>query len=268
MWDFEHEPHRSQLASRYQVEWMTPAQCADRLALPADAPGAADIGLVPVAALATTPGLRILPGCTIASKQDIRSLLLIRRAAQPLAEIKTVAADTSSRATLAYTQTIFRKWWNPQATFVPHVPDLEAMLLSANAALLIGDAALFALEDGPAREKRTGEALVYHDLSAEWIALTGQPWISAVWAIRESAIESQAALDEIAADFEHSRDRGIANIEALVTEWSAQLLLSASSIREYLTHNIFYNLDEDCQTGLRYFYRLAAETGVLPPYNF
>ena len=42
--------------------------------------GTADIGLIPTAALATTPGLRILPGCTIASKGRVRSLLLVRRA--------------------------------------------------------------------------------------------------------------------------------------------------------------------------------------------
>ncbi len=55
---------------------MLPSECADRLAS-----GAADIGLVPIASLATNPRLRILPGCVIASKGQVRSLLLVRRAA-------------------------------------------------------------------------------------------------------------------------------------------------------------------------------------------
>jgi chorismate dehydratase len=75
-------------------------------------------------------------------------------------------------------------------------------------------------------------------------------------------------LDEIAADFTSSRDRGLENIEALVAEWCARLPLPANTIRTYLTSNIFYKLDEECLTGLRRFYELAAETGVLPPYEF
>ena len=88
MWDFQHPPLAATLDSRYQVDWMLPAECANRLAT-----GQADIGLVPIAALATTPGLSILPGCTIASKGQVRSLLLVRRASQPIADLRYVAAD-------------------------------------------------------------------------------------------------------------------------------------------------------------------------------
>jgi len=91
--------------------------------------------------------------------------------------------------------------------------------------------------------------------------------IAAVWALREaSSAASGRTLEEIAADFTTSRDRGLANIETLVEEWSARLPLPANTIRTYLTSNIFYKLDEECQAGLRKFYELAAETGVLPSY--
>jgi chorismate dehydratase len=268
MWDFEHAPLREILAARYRLDLMTPAACAERLALPFEDPEAADIGLVPVAALATTPGLKIIPGCAIASKRKVRSILLVRRASQPLSEIRTITADTSSRASLAYTQILFRKWWNPEATFVPHFPDLDPMLDKADAAILIGDPALYALEERQNREERTGERLIYHDLAEEWIALTGLPWVSAVWAIRESSLEARGeTLQSISKDFIASRDHGLANIEALVEEWSARLPIPANTIREYLTTNIFYNLDEECMAGLRRFYELAAETDVLPPHT-
>ena len=279
MWDFEHAPLKSELALRYHLEWMMPAQCAERLALPFDDPAAADIGLVPVAALATTPGLLLIPGCTIAAKRKVRSILLVRRATQSLAEIRTVAADTSSRASLAYTQILFRKWWHkdhkhPAGTapaspsFIQHFPDLDPMLDSADAALLIGDPALFALEERQNREERTGEELVYLDLAEEWIALTGAPWISAVWAIREASIKAAGVpLASIAHDFLASKNHGKLNIESLVTEWSAKLPLPANTIRTYLTSNIVYDLDEDCMRGLDLFYKLAAETLVLPRYN-
>ena len=273
MWDFEHEPHMTSLAARYRLELMMPAQCAERLTLPIGDPQAADIGLVPVAALPTTAGLKIIPGCAIASKRKVRSILLVRRASQPLSEISTVAADTSSRASLAYTQILFHQWWNPNAAhkidFIQHRPDLDPMLDSADAAMLIGDPALFALEERQNRFERTGEELVYHDVAEEWIKLTGVPWVAAVWAIRETSLKASGrSLDEIAADFTASRDRGLANIETLVEEWSARLPLPANTIRTYLTSNIFYKLDEECQAGLRKFYELAAETGVLPAFRF
>ncbi len=268
MWDFEHEPQRTALAARYVIEYMMPAQCAERLALPHDHPDAADIGLVPIAALAATGGLKIVPDCAIASKGNIRSLLLVRRASQPVASILTVAADTSSRATLAYTQILFHLWHNPFAGFFQHAPDLDAMLAEHDAAMLIGDPALFALEDREQREARTGEKLIYHDLAEEWIKLTGVPWISAVWAIRESSLKASGrTMDEIAADFTQSRDRGLANIDSLVEEWIAKLPLSAEVIRAYLTANIFYKLDEDCRNGLKVFYDLAAKYKILPKFH-
>ena len=267
MWDFEHEPHKTELSTRYHLDWMMPSACAERLALPTNHPDAADIGLVPIAALATTPGLRIIPGCAIAAKRKVRSILLVRRASQPLTEIKTIAADTSSRASLAYTQILFKRWWNPMAVFLPHYPDLDPMLEIADAAMLIGDPALYALEERQNQEERTGEELIYHDLAEEWIALTGAPWVSAVWAIRESSLDaSERTLEEIAADFTASRDRGLANIETLVEEWTARMAIPANTIRTYLTSNIFYYLDSECLEGMKTFYTYAAEQGILPPY--
>lgn len=257
MWDFEHPPLNAELAERYEINWMLPSQCADELAA-----GTADIGLVPIAALATTPGLRILPGCTVASKKRVRSLLLVRRAAQPLADIRSVAADTASRTTLAYARIMFHRWNNPEVLFVPMAADLDAMLDHADAAIMIGDPALMALEERANRFERTSEVLVYHDLAEEWRALTGLPFVSAVWGLADGR-----PLDEsIAADFVHSRDHGLQNIDVLVANWSRQLPLSEGTIRSYLTTNIHYVLDEECVEGMRGFFRMAAETGVLPEY--
>ncbi|MGA8743874.1 MAG: menaquinone biosynthesis protein [Terracidiphilus sp.] len=259
MWDFEHPPLNAELAQRYEVSWMLPSECADQLAS-----GAADIGLVPIASLATTPGLRILPGCTIASKGRVRSLLLVRRANQPLEKLHSVAADTASRTTLAYARILFHKWGNAEVPFIPMAADLDAMLDRADAAILIGDPALMALEERANRFERTGEELVYHDLAEEWKTLTGLPFVSAVWGLAGGSL-----LDEgIYRDFIQSRDHGLQNIDALVEQWSRQLPLSEGTIRSYLTTNIHYVLDEECVEGMRGFFRMAVKTGVLPEYEF
>jgi chorismate dehydratase len=258
MWDFEHSPLKSELANRYQIEWMLPSECADRLVS-----DEADIGLVPIAALATTPGLRVLPGCTIASKGRVRSLLLVRRASQPLAALRSVAADTASRTTLAYARILFHKWGNSDVPFLPMTAELDAMLDRADAAIVIGDPALLALEERANRLERTGEGLVYHDLAEEWNALTHLPFVSAVWAAAPAC-----PLDEnVVEDFIRSRDHGLQNIESVVIEWSRKFPISAETIHAYLTTNIHYILDEECVRGMKGFFRLAAEDGVLPEYN-
>jgi len=265
MWDFEHPPLNAELAQRYEINWMLPSQCADELAA-----GTVDIGLVPIAALATTPGLHILPGCTIASKGRVRSLLLVRREKQILAKIRTVAADTASRTTIAYTQILFHRWGNDDVHLMPMAADLDSMLEHADAAIVIGDPALMALEERANRFERTGEELVYHDLAEEWRNMTGLPFVSAVWgATALSVAASGGPLDEsIAGDFIKSRDHGLENIDALVGHWSRRLPLSEETIRSYLTTNIHYVLDEECIEGMRGFFRMAVETGVLPTYEF
>src|SRR5271168_2391587 len=204
MWDFEHEPEGSRLARHYEIRYSAPSRCAEDLFT-----GYADIGLVP-AAYAIDPTMRILPGCEIASKAHIRSILLVTGARGPEAA-STVAMDTSSLTSAAYTEILFRKYWNPEAKFIPFAPALDAMLEAADAALLIGDPALLALEDSQARFDRTGETLLYYDLGHEWMSRTGVPWVSAFWALRGAALEeSPLPPDVLIADFVTSRNKGLA----------------------------------------------------------
>jgi chorismate dehydratase len=262
MWDFEHPPLAEEIAARCQVDYMLPSECADRLAS-----GAADIGLAPVASLAVVPGLHILPGCTIASKGHVRSLLLVRRAGQPLTTLRTVAADTASRTTIAHARILFHQWGNRSIEFVPMPSDVDVMLERADAAIIIGDPALLALEERFNREERTGEELVYHDLAEEWRALTGLPFVSAVWAATATAWDR--VLDgRVGEDLIRSRDHGLENIEALVAEWSKRLPLPDDVLRSYFTSNIHYVLDEECVEGMRCFFRMGADLGILPAYEF
>jgi chorismate dehydratase len=268
MWDFEHPPEQQRLLERYQLHSTMPSQCAEELSS-----GRADIGLVPVAAYATTPGLAIVPGCTVASLDHVRSILLVVRAPLGLDAVRRVAADTASRSSNAFARTILRKFYGNAAEFVPHAPDVDGrlgtMLARCDAAVLIGDPALRALEDREAREARTGERLTYIDLAHEWKQQTGLPWVSAFWAVRPEAIQDSAlSATEIVEDFQRSRDHGLAHIEDLVAEWTPRMAgppaVPAATIRQYLGHNIHYVLDDACLAGLDLFYRLAAEMDVLP----
>jgi chorismate dehydratase len=273
MWDFEHPPLNAQLSLRYRIDRMLPSECADRLATGDADPRHADIGLVPIAALAQNPALRILPGCTIASRNRVRSLLLVHRANQQLRALRSIAADKASLTTLAYARILLHHWGNSNVPFIPASADLDAMLELADAAILIGDPALLALEEQANRFERTREPLVYLDLAHEWHALTGLPFVSAVWAAAPDNFTDARELnaetwDSIATDFIQSRIHGLESIDALVAEWSNKLPIPEETVRTYLTTNVHYVLDEECLEGMRVFFRMAAELSILPEYTF
>ena len=284
MWHFEHQPEAERLARRYAIEKMTPAECAARLER-----GEAELGLIPIASYAALPGLAIVPGCTIASLGSIRSILLVVRAGaaglsahgpdlidrtesepdQPapdvleaIRSVRSVALDTASRTSAMYTRILFRKYWRGEPGFLPHKADLDSMLETADAALLIGDPALFALEDRAARERRTGERLFYLDLGQAWRQQTGLPWVSAFWAAREAALPPSEART-LTDDLQASRDAGLAHLPELAAEWSTRLRLPLSTVRTYLGRNIHYVLDEPCLSGIARFYADAAECGLI-----
>ena len=260
MWDFEHEPRSSELLERYEIISSTPAECAQRLRS-----GTADIGLVPVAAYAELPGVGIIPRCAIASLDEVRSILLVVRHPDGVSGVKRVALDTASMTSSTYTRILFHKLWQTRPEFVPHSADLDAMLGIADAAMLIGDPALLALEDCEQRERRTGERLEYLDLDHEWRAWTGTAWVSAFWAVREDALtRTGVTATQVVEDFERSRDRGLDHLDQIVEEWSRRIALPASTIRAYLYDNIHYFLDDVCLDGLDLFYRYAEECGALP----
>ncbi len=260
MWDFEHDPEQSRLAERYSIHRTMPSECAAELAN-----GTADIGLIPIASYATIPGLAVIPGCTIASIDRVRSILLVVRQSPGVHAVKTVAADTSSLTSVAYTQILFRRVWQAAPEFIPHPPNLDQMLSRCDAALLIGDPALAALEDAMIRETRTGERLEYIDLAHEWRQHTSTPWVSAFWAVRQQALPSESrAITSVVDDFLHSRDHGLRHIGDIAAEWTTKIALSQDAIRRYLTENIHYVLDQDCRDGMSLFFEYAAQCGALP----
>lgn len=257
MWDFEHPPLDAVLARRYQLHYTLPAQCADELLA-----GRADLGLIPIASL--TPELAIVPGCVIASLDHVLSIQLIVKAGFTLGTVRTVAADTASRSSLAYAEILFRKFHGNRPAFVPVPADHVAMLREADAAVLIGDPALLALENRVAIEGQVG-ACTWHDLAHEWRLLTGLPWVAAVWAVRSEALgASQITPEQLAEDLNRSRLNGLENIDALADEWAPRIALSKAAIRSYLTRNIHYNLDDNCIRTIRTFRQYAEELGVLP----
>ena len=273
LYNFEHEPAATRLAQQYALHSTSPSACAAELHA-----GAADLGLIPIAAL--TPELRIVPGCAIASLDQVRSILLLVKnpgrlpTQEALTRVSSVAADSASRSSVAYARILFERFHATHPVFVEQSADPLAMLAAADAALLIGDPALLAREHRDAidgvSESTHAAPLLWLDLAQMWRERTGLPWVAAVWAVRPAALVSRGQAGgpdaaQLIADLNGSRDAGLAHIEDLVQEWTPRLALPAETIRTYLTRNIYYYLNNDCLQAIKLFRSLAAEIGALPP---
>ncbi len=257
MWDFEHAPLAAELAANYSLHYTQPSQCATELLA-----NRADLGLIPIASL--TPELAVVPGCTIASLDEVRSIQLIVKSPHTLNSVKTVSADTASRSSLAYAEILFRKFANNRPVFLPAPADPIAMLQQTDAAVLIGDPALLALERREQIEAVVGPCQ-WFDLAHEWRIRTNLPWVAAVWAVRPEALgPPRLTAAQLVEDLEASRNHGLLHIEDLVEQWTPRIDLSPKVIRHYLSHNIHYVLNTDCIRAIELFRQYAAEVDVLP----
>lgn len=239
IWDFEH----GAAGPDFDVDYTLPSVCAEALRT-----GAADIGIIPVIAYPTIPGLVVLPDISIASKRSVRSILLVSKL--PVEEIQTVAADTASRTSVALARVLFCKWFGGPRHFTPMNPDLDSMLARCDAALLIGD---------PALTVDRARYLTY-DLAEEWHRATGKPMVFAFWAAR-----AESAHPELARIFRDSRDHGLQpeSLRAIARQWAPRVGISEAAVIAYLTQNIDYSLDAENLEGLDLFYRYATDCGVI-----
>lgn len=226
----------------YDLAFTTPACCADDIEA-----GRADIGIIPSIEYQRIAGLKVLPGLSIASKKRVRSVLLLSRV--PVEKVRSVALDTSSRTSAALVRVLFAKFYGIEVAARSSAPDPAAMLDVADAALLIGDPALL----------YEGDAQVF-DLAVEWKRFTGLPFVFALWAFRPR----NGGSETFRRDFQASRDQGLAHLDEIAAEWAPRLGITAAAVRIYLTENIDYTLDEENLAGLKLFFELAHEVGVIP----
>lgn len=256
MWDLEY----GEAGHNFDISYTIPSACARALK-----EGTADIGIIPAAAYAQIPNLKVIPDIAIASRQPVRSILLVSRV--PLEKIRTIALDTSSMTSVALTKILFAKWLGGGREFKSMAPKVDQMLDACDAGLLIGDPAL--------QVDRSRYFTL--DLAEEWIRYTGKPFVFAFWAVRAAALEERGSHDasplDLTSIFQHSRNHGLEleNLHHIACEWGPRLAISVQDVRSYLTENIYYHLDDPCLEGLQLFYRYAAEISALslaPPLRF
>lgn len=209
--------------------------------------GHIDLGMVPSITWLDRPGDLIVPGVCIGSEGPVASVALFSR--RDMTDVRTVALDASSRTSAALVRILCRRYFAIDPVFLTQPPDVSAMLGRADAALLIGDPALFL--------DHRALGLTKIDLGELWTDMTGLPFVWAFWSGRAGA-----ASPAVVARLHEAADRGRADIDRIAADYCRPYPARVPVAREYLRHNMRYGLGPREVEALRIYYREVGALGL------
>jgi len=125
--------------------------------------------------------------------------------------------------------------------------------------VLIGDAALRARTDAPAR------GLVVTDLGEAWREWTGLPMVFAVWAVRRDfAAANPGVVKEVHEAFLASRELCLAELDTVAAAAARWEPFPAGELADYF-RVLDFSLGARQIAGVREFAARAAAAGAVPP---
>jgi chorismate dehydratase len=225
----------------FRLRFDVPSKCAALLH-----EGSIDVGMIPSIEYLRGHDYRIVPAIGIISNGPVASVALFTTT--PIPAIRTIAADSSSRTSNGLLRVLCAERFGIDPEFHPMAPEPELMLRRCDAALLIGDPALFLEHEALGAEKV--------DLGEQWASMTGLPFVWAFWAGRPGAL-SRAAVKALTS----ARDEGVAESDSIAEMYCGPA--RAARGKAYLRENIYYVLGDREEAGLRKYYELADRHGVV-----
>lgn len=233
-------------APNVQLSIDYPSVLADRLA-----DGDLDVALIPSIEYlrGVDRGYEIIPGFAIAARGPVRSVRLFSRV--PLRRIRRLALDEGSRTSQALCRVWLAHEHGVRPASVETLPmGVPAEESTADAVMLIGDRAM---------RDPAGSFVATVDLSEAWYAMTGLPFVFALWVAR-AGVDLGDLPDRLAL----SRADGLAHADELADEHAPRLGLAHASCVDYLTRVLSFELGSPEIAGLRRFAREAAALGLAP----
>ena len=221
--------------------------------------GDLDIGPISlVEYLRNADDLLLLPNLAVGSDGPVLSVNLV--STRPPAELdgRPVALGSTSRTGVLLAQMLLSERYAAEPEYFRCPPELNQMLLEADAAVLIGDPALRAMYEAPAR------GLEVIDLAEAWKQWTGLPMVFAVWAVRkEFAAAHPGMVKEVHEAFQRSRDLCLGELDEVAEAAARWEPFDAETLATYF-RALDFSLGERQIAGVREFARLAAARGEAP----
>ena len=214
--------------------------------------GSLDIGPISlVEYLRNASELVLLPDIAIGSDGPVLSVNLVSQVPLSSLDGRRVALGSTSRTSVRLARMWLEQVHGVRPSYFTCPPDLTTMLLEADAAVLIGDAALRATHDAP------GLGLAVHDLGAAWRDWSGLPMVFAVWAARRSyAAANPGLVKDVHAAFLRSRDDALAHVSEVAAAAARWETFDAATLATYF-RTLDFSLGPRQVAGLREFGRRA-----------
>lgn len=203
-----------------------------------------DMALIPSIEYARNPDAMIVPAVCIASLGNVETVLMFSEMA--MEDVESVCVDPRSRTSVAMLKILFKELYNKEPSMVIEEEDPAMMLRSADAGLVIGDAA-FSID----RKK-----YVVYDLGELWFKLSGRPFVHAVLCARRGD-----KWDRAIAAIEEAKQVGLAHRENVAHE-EAKGHRQIDRVLDYLNKRIRYDLGEEEKSGLSRFLEMAKDMGL------
>jgi len=220
--------------------------------------GELDIGPISlVEYLRHADDLLLLPDLAVGSDGPVLSVNLVSQVPLNTLDGRRVALGSTSRTSVLLARMWLSEVQGVHPDYFSCPPDLSTMLLEADAAVLIGDAALRATHDAP------GRGLSVYDLGQVWRDWTGLPMVFAVWAVRRDYAEANPGLvKDVHGAFIRSRDDALAHVDEVATQAARWEAFDAATLGAYF-RTLDFSLGARQLAGLVEFARRAAAVGAV-----
>lgn len=227
--------------SGYTLSLDIPSVCAEKLRT-----NQVDLGLAPVAIIPELGEHYILPDFCIGANGPVLTVMLYSDV--PLKDIRTIYLDYQSRTSALLVQILAKNWWKISPAWIQAKEGYEKKIKGSIAGLIIGDRNFFPAD---AQNPADSRHKYFYDLSEEWKAYTGLPFVFACWIANKKLEESTLIALHKALKF------GIDNRDKILKDLSGQI--DEKTIKNYLYNCINYSFDRQKQEAMKLFLKLGKE---------
>ena len=178
--------------------------------------GEADLGIIPVAVLATLPEYHIISDYCIGSDGAVNSVFIFSQ--KPIEEIDSLLLDPQSRTSNGLARVLLKHYWKKEVQIVEEG--------EADAYVLIGDRSF----------GKNHEVPYAYDMGHYWKEMTGLPFAYAVW------VSTRELPQQFKEDFNSALAAGVADPQAVIPGLPPYKNFDYTT---YLTRYLDFHLTDD-----------------------
>lgn len=226
--------HKLEASGAITLSLDNPSECAAKLRL-----GSVDIGLVPVAAIASIKNASQITEWCIGADGPVKSVTLLSDV--PLQKIKSIVLDFQSVTSNLLSRVLASNYWKITPKFHESQDGLEQEIKGSRAGIIIGDRSLL----------RQHKYHYVYDLAEEWKKFTGLPFVFARW------VSTKKLSEEFEQQFNDALSFGIHHLDDVILQLKSQPNYQPGT-DDYLLNNLSYDFDDSKKRGMELYLEYAA----------